>query len=209
MQQLRTIIKKIPGARWLATRLGLVPSERRGFLLHLFPQHSIGAEIGVHMGDFSQRMLDHVSPKELHLIDPWEHHTSAEYRYAWYGGAAKRGQDEMDLRYASVCNRFSNEIDAGRVEIHRGYSKEVLEKLPDEYLDWIYIDGNHLYEYVLQDLELSLTKTKPGGLITGDDYTEGGWWQGGVKKAVDEFAGRESVDLVEVRHRQFIFRKKA
>ena len=83
----------------------------------------------------------------------------------------------------------------------------MLEQFPDEYFDWVYIDGNHLYEYVKEDLEVSLRKTKAGGLITGDDYTEGGWWEGGVKKAVDEFSTNNAVHLLEIRNRQFVFRK--
>ena len=42
--------------------------------------------------------------------------------------------------------------------------------------DWIYVDGNHLYEFVRADLELSLRKARRGGFITGDDYQDGGWW---------------------------------
>jgi hypothetical protein len=57
-------------------------------------------------------------------------------------------------------------------------------------------------------LGLSLDKVKVGGFITGDDYTEGGWWEGGVKKAVDEFAKNKTLHLLEIRNRQFIFRKE-
>ena len=38
------------------------------------------------------------------------------------------------------------------------------------YFDWIYIDGNHTYEYVKQDLEGYRPKVKPGGYMAGDDY---------------------------------------
>lgn len=96
----------------------------------------------------------------------------------------------MDERYAGVLARFDGEIGAGRVTVHRGQSDDGLRALADESLDWVYIDGNHLYEYVAQDLRLSLAKVKPGGLVTGDDYAEGGWWEGGVKRAVDELAAR-------------------
>jgi predicted O-methyltransferase YrrM len=114
----------------------------------------------------------------------------------------------MDERYLSILNRFNQNIHAKQVKVHRGYSTDVLQQFPDQYFDWIYIDGNHLYEYVKKDLELSFVKVKSGGYITGDDYTDGGWWKGGVKKAVDEFARKKAVSLAEIRNRQFIFRKK-
>jgi hypothetical protein len=179
------------------------------FLLELLPKNSVGVEIGVHKGDFSERILQVVQPKELHLIDPWKHETSAVYDDALYGGRAKSGQVEMDRRFADVCVRFEAPVRREQVKIHRGYSTDVLSRFPDDYFDWVYIDGNHLYEYVKKDLDLSFRKTKTGGFVTGDDYMEGGWWEGGVKKAVDEFANSQAAQLVEIRHGQFIFRRKA
>jgi hypothetical protein len=159
------------------------------------------------LGDFSQQLLDHTSPIELNLIDPWQYESSNQYRKALYGGAAKGGQAELDTRHASIQKRFDKYLRKGQVRVHRGYSTDMLEQFPDEYFDWVYIDGNHLYEYVKKDLELSLRKVKEGGYITGDDYTEGGWWEGGVKKAVSEFLQIEAIQLVGLRNRQFILRK--
>lgn len=182
-------------------------AERRRFVLGMFSGSSVGAEIGVHQGDFSRVILDVVSPSILHLIDPWKHEPSPEYERAWYGGQAEKGQAEMDERYANVLGRFEDEIRAGQVIVHRSQSAEALGSLPDESLDWVYIDGNHLYEFVAEDLRLSLAKTKRGGLITGDDYAEGGWWQGGVKRAVDELASSGVARLVLVRNGQYVFEK--
>lgn len=206
---LKNVIKKIPGSKRTAQLLGLSPKpDGRQILLDMLPKKSIGAEIGVHLGDFSQAIIDSIYPKELHLIDPWEHQTSNIYKTAWYGGSAKGGQTEMDQRYFRVLNRFDENIRAEQVRVHRGYSTDILLGFPDEYFDWIYIDGNHLYEYVKDDLMLSLRKVKLGGYITGDDYVDGGWWAGGVKHAVDEFKNNRAVKLIELRNRQFIFRKK-
>lgn len=182
--------------------------ERRIFLFDLLPKHAVGVEIGVHEGEFSRQLLARTCPTELHLIDPWEHQTADVYKDAWYGGKAKAGQREMDERYANVCCEFKEDIRAGRVKIHRGYSANILELFPDEYFDWMYIDGNHLYEYVKKDLALSMKKAKLGGLIAGDDYRDGGWWEGGVKKAVDELLINEAVQLVTIRNGQFILRKE-
>lgn len=180
--------------------------EPRRFLLEMLPKNSIGVEIGVHKGDFSQRLLEIVNPNELHLIDPWKHESSVTYKDAWYGGRAKNGQGEMDRRYLSVCAQFDREIKRGQVRIHRGCSADILPRFPDEYFDWVYIDGNHLYEYVKMDLELSFQKTKVGGFITGDDYIEGRWWKGGIKKAVDEYILVKQARLIKIQNRQFIFR---
>ena len=88
-------------------------------------------------------------------------------------------------------------------------SEAALADFEDGSLDYVYIDGNHLYEFVKKDLELSLRKVKSGGYITGDDYGPGGWWNGGVKKAVDEIAWREKeVTLLWIRGGQFVLLKK-
>lgn len=205
---IRELLKRVPLARKVAGLLFPRPATNdRRFLLDMLPKGSVGAEIGVHLGDFSSQLLETVQPRELHLIDPWAHEGATEYREAWYGGKASGGQSEMDARYARVCTRFARETSSGRVKIHRGYSAEVLGRFTDAYFDWVYIDGNHLYEFVKQDLELSFAKTRPGGHVCGDDYTTGGWWDGGVKRAVDEFWQSRGLQPAQIRNQQFILRR--
>ena len=153
----RNIARKCPGAVALARALGLATKgvETRWFVLEM-----LGVAIGVHKGDFSQSILDIVKPRELHLIDPWKHETSVASREAWYGGQARNGQREMDKRYSDVCGKFGQPVRQGRVRIHRDTSANVLTRFPDEYFDWTYIDGNHLYEYVRLDIELSFQRPK-------------------------------------------------
>ena len=202
------LLRRMPGAGRVARLLAAGPPRHRVFLLEMLPRQSVGAEVGVHLGDFSAEILRAVAPRELHLIDPWRHEASEAYSEAWYGGKARDGQAEMDARHRRVCERFAAEMRAGQVKIHRSSSADALRALPDAYLDWIYIDGNHLYEYVKEDLELALRKVRPGGAITGDDYREGGWWQGGVKKAVDEIVQREPVERIAIRNQQFVLRRR-
>ena len=52
-----------------------------------------------------------------------------------------------------------------------------------------------------------LPKVKVGGLITGDDYALEGWGEGGVKKAVDEFATSDIVTVQATLGNQFIVRR--
>lgn len=181
--------------------------EKRRFLLELLPPRSVGAEIGVHVGDFSAAILEVVAPVQLHLIDPWSFEPGPEYEQAWYGGRATEGQAELDGRHDRVHERFAPDVAVGRVVIHRTSSKAALQSFPDASLDWVYIDGNHRYDFVVDDLELSLAKTRPGGLVTGDDYAPGGWWEGGVKRAVDELAASGAAELVLIRDHQYVFRR--
>ena len=51
-------------------------------------------------------------------------------------------------------------------------------------LDFVYIDGNHQYDYVINDIKLSLKKLKKNGIISGHDY--GSKIHMGVTQAVQE-----------------------
>ena len=67
----------------------------------------------------------------------------------------------------------------------------------DESLDWVYIDANHRYEYVKENLEIWTPKVKKGGICAGHDYdnpkSQGKGWN--VKKAVDEFVPRYLLNI--------------
>ncbi|MBY0356354.1 MAG: class I SAM-dependent methyltransferase [Candidatus Obscuribacterales bacterium] len=180
----------------------------RDFLLSYFPPNSVGAEIGVWRGDFSSRILEVVRPAKLHLIDPWLYETDGIYKQALYGGD-ERNQDMLDDIYNQVQKRFNAQIKTEQVLIHRSSSETAASIFDDNYFDWIYIDGNHLYECVKKDLHRYLPKVKQGGYITGDDYAnKNAWWQNGVEKAVDEFIESGYCTKLEIRDHQFILQKQ-
>lgn len=178
------------------------------FLLGMLPQGSTGVEIGVHEGDFSRRILQLVRPCRLHLVDPWAYEATGEYSHSLYGGKLGGDQCHLDQRYAAVAASFQNEIASDQVRLHRQTSEAASATFDDDYFDWVYIDGNHTYACVLSDLTRYCPKVRRGGLIAGDDYGVSGWWNGGVTQAVDEFVAGGLVDLVDIRRRQFILRRR-
>ena len=143
-----------------------ISKERsRKLLLKRVPKGSVCAEIGVWKGDFSEQILRTTVPRALHLIDPWQF--QPDFPDRMYGGAVATSQSDMDEIYESVRDRFSG---AANVLIHRGTAASVLPTLSVAFFDWVYIDGNHLYEYVLEDLRLARPRVRPGGFLCGDDY---------------------------------------
>ena len=54
-------------------------------LLRTLPKHLVGAEIGVHLGDFSSQILLVTKSRKLFLIDPWKYERGDEYVDALYG----------------------------------------------------------------------------------------------------------------------------
>jgi hypothetical protein len=61
-------------------------------LLHVLPKGGSGAEIGVHLGDFSS-LLRWSKPRKLFLIDPWKYASGDQYKDSWYGGTADKAQE--------------------------------------------------------------------------------------------------------------------
>jgi hypothetical protein len=174
-------------------------------LLAVLPVGAVAAEVGVWKGDFSARLLRRTRPKQLHLIDPWRF--EASLTKAWYGGRRATSQADMDAIFDDVAARFAQEITAGTVVLHRAPSAEALGSLPEAGLDWIYVDGNHLYESVMGDLSTALVKLRPGGLLACDDYGLPGWWDDGVRRAVDDFVASGVVETVAQFGSQFVMRR--
>lgn len=182
---------------------------RRGFVIDALPKGGVGAEVGVWRGDFSEAVLERAKPRLLHLIDPWHFHEDPGFARGRFSGKSATNQKKVDQVYDSVRARFASELGRGVVVIHRATSDEALGDLADGSLDWIYIDGNHRYEYVKDELARSLALVRPGGVIAGDDYANPGWWDDGVTRAVDEFVADGKADVVEIRDHQFILRSRA
>lgn len=132
--------------------------------LEFITKDSVCCEIGVWLGEFTSKIIEK-SPKKVYLIDPWLFQPS--FNKNWYGGSLATNQKDMDDIFNHVEKKFKYQ---DNIEFIRKTSDEAFNYIENESLDWIYIDGNHAYEYVLKDLINSYNKTKKGGYICGDDY---------------------------------------
>ena len=96
--------------------------------------------------------------------------------------------------------RFELSVTNGRVEVIRKESAEGSKGFKDNFFDFIYIDANHTYKYVCEDLALWYPKLKPGGILAGHDYLNGIAYGTifGVKRAVDEFAAKLNKEVTAV-----------
>lgn len=125
---------------------------------------TLGVELGVYKGAFSQCILD-----------------------AWMGsliGVDSYNQGSEFGIMMEAINRNSIYIDAGRYRLIINDTITAASLCPSE-LDFVYIDAAHDYESVCSDIAHWAPKVKRGGLICGHDYGK----ESGVKEAVDEFCG--------------------
>jgi hypothetical protein len=136
----------------------------RVYMLDFLPKEAVVCEVGVLKGDFSRKILSQCSPKEFHLVDV-----------------------NFKALQADVSQHEN-------VVMHKGFSYEVLQKFPDGYFDWIYIDADHTYEGVKADIQVAQTKVKPGGYLVFNDFAliaRMGLGTFGVHNAVCEFASEK------------------
>ena len=152
------------------------------------PKQAVCAEIGVWQGDFSDLILQKTKPSKLFLIDPWQYQDDFPERM--YGGKIAKDQKDMDEIYYSVKNRFAK---LENIIFIRKKSLEALAEIPNSTLDWIYIDGNHSYDFVFEDLKTSFLKVKKNGFIIGDDFFWGKNNNYPVKKAVVNFTSKKGL----------------
>lgn len=178
--------------------------------------NTVGAEIGVWMGNSSQRMLER-GLKHLHLIDPYSvepYKDNSEMPFEQYiakyqavtGEFSEAGfASYYDRVYKSVKKKFETNKN---VSLHRMTSQQFFTNNQDIDLDWVYVDGDHSYEGCLHDLEASLPHIKKGGMIMGDDYGWPGakWQKPGVTKAVNEFKDKYSFKMMRFGETQYMIR---
>jgi hypothetical protein len=79
------------------------------------------------------------------------------------------------------------------IELHKGYSNNILKRLDLSIVDFCFLDGGHAYETVKNDLAIILSKIKKKSIILIDDYNQSNY---GVKKAVDEIKNNYYYELL-------------
>jgi len=139
------------------------------------PKEAICAELGILKGDFSAQILELSQPTKLHLV-------------------------EISPKAVSIANeRFRHEIAKEIVQVHQGDSATIMNSMPNEYFDWVYIDADHSYEGVKRDLEATQPKLKPHGMIALNDYiffASSDFVKYGVVEAVNECCIERDFELV-------------
>jgi hypothetical protein len=137
----------------------------------------LGVEIGVAQGHSALALLEH-GVRFLWLVDPWAAYSAypeSNPTPGYYDGVYKEAMDRLSPH-------------AGKHAHLRMASAEAAQYIPAP-VDFVWIDGNHTYEFVRDDIEAYWPKIKPGGILCGHDYCNAPPTCE-VKRAVDEFAAR-------------------
>lgn len=140
----------------------------RNHLAELFAELGFvnGAEIGVRSGNYSKVLFDCNPNLHLYCVDPWTPY-----------GMVK--QDKQDTHYRHCVEKLA----PYKATILKMTSMDALKEVPDNSLDFVYLDGRHEFDYIMSDLIFWNYKVKPGGMIAGHDYYA--FYQAGIIQAVN------------------------
>ena len=138
-----------------------IPNIGRDNLPELFRELEFieGAEIGVEQGVYSEILCQGVPNLRLHCVDAWT---------TYKGYRDHVSQEKLDSFYQATEQRLA----PYDVDLIRAFSMDALERIRDNWLDFVYIDANHEIPYVIDDICAWARKVRKGGIIAGHDYKE-------------------------------------
>lgn len=114
-----------------------------------------GAEIGVEQGVYSKVLCE--AGLELYAVDAWS---------AYKGYRDHVNQKKLDGFYEKTKELLAS-YDC---HIIKGFSMDVVKDFEDESLDFCYIDCNHEFSNVTNDIAEWGKKVRKGGIVSGHDF---------------------------------------
>ena len=140
-----------------------IPAERKLFGAHM-NRHGFkaGIELGVSYAEFAHTTLRQWPLCEKYiLVDPYRLMPNYEDDYT----VNEVAMVDMERKARSQLAEF------GSVPVWmRMTSQEAASLIPNNSVDYIYIDAQHNYCSVMEDLELYWPKLKVGGVMSGHDF---------------------------------------
>jgi len=118
-----------------------------------------GAEIGTEHGIYAEIICKANPQLKLYCVDPW---TAKPY----YQG--QKDQDEVDSFFETAKSRLASY----NCDLFKMTSMEAVKRFEPNSLDFVFIDGDHHFEYVVNDIIHWSRIVKPGGIVYGHDYND-------------------------------------
>lgn len=151
----------------------------------------LGAELGVWKGKMSEKLLGRLPNLKLIMVDRWTPPVPGDSYHTSGSQMALCNKEDFERVYDEALSRI--EPYADKCIIYRMTTVEASKKIEDNSLDFVFIDADHSYEGVKNDIIHWRKKVKPGGWLCGHDW--GKLNKGNVEKAVREFFKPEEIEL--------------
>lgn len=141
--------------------------------------YKTGAEIGVDRGRMSRAICKAILGVKLLCVDPWT-------AYSDYHDIESQAQMDENEQVARA------RLAPYDCEIIKASSLPASNKFSRAELDFVWIDGNHTFDYVIQDIIAWEKVVRPGGIVAGHDYNAR--LDFGVIEAVDAYTLAHKID---------------
>lgn len=145
-----------------------------------------GAELGVWKGATYKHLLKACPDLELTGVDLYAPQPDNKGPEKWVEG--ENGHDWDHERYYNEIMHFANKRD--NAHFLRMTTAEAATHIKDGSLDFVFIDADHSYEGVFNDIVNWAPKVKKGGAVMGHDID----WDGVVKAVEENFDAYSKLD---------------
>jgi len=119
---------------------------------------NVGAEVGVEQGIYADLLLTANPNLTLYAIDAWQHYRG----YRDHVNQTKLDGFEQTTRQRLAPHKHG--------EVIKGFSAEVVRDFPEGSLDFVYLDANHAFDFIMEDLIHWGRRVRRGGIIAGHDF---------------------------------------
>jgi hypothetical protein len=133
----------------------------------------VGVEIGVWRGHNALNILQNLDIKMLYLVDSY-------ILYPEYNQNEISSHINMEANQAEARELLEPYADRITWVIKKAH--DATDDIPSN-LDFVYIDGNHSTDAIIQDMVDWFQKVKSGGFFSGHDI-----WKPEMRSSIDKFA---------------------
>merc|ERR1719265_649195 len=192
------------------------PENRSGFpvLLNCMGLTSTAVEVGVQAGVHASNFLKVWQGHHLRLVDLWAKESDASPSRMFYVDIANILGKEIVERHRQSCEaKLGGHLQAGRAEIINADSVVAAAELPDQSLDFVYLDARHDFAGVVADIHAWWPKVRIGGIFAGHDFVDGEFpegdffWISAIREALPEVAAHVHVTKEKNRYPSFFVMK--
>ena len=127
----------------------------------------IGVEVGVQRGLYSEVLCRENPQMKVYGVDPWMSYLTCDSEEHRRKSQSHAPQPLCDQFYEETKKRMSA---YPNYEIIKEYSVDAVKRFADNSIDFVYIDANHEYSFVMDDIVEWSKKIRNGGIISGHDY---------------------------------------
>jgi len=150
----------------------------------------VGAEIGVEQGVYTKVLCK--AGLEIYAIDAWQ-------SYKGY-------RDHVNQKKLNgFLEKTKERLTSYNCHIVKKFSMDAVKEFYDESLDVVYIDANHSFPNIAQDIWYWSKKVRKGGIVSGHDYSIAlgklGLNACHVKYVVDAWVKANNIELFTTKER--------